>query len=432
MRYNTQNIKRYNYPPFFSSTHGAPLTRHKAASAGIMFALQQAPYLALRATLTMLVPASMAFIAPSTGGVQLGPVLPFGPALRGKVSLMSHRVISGISTETDPHGLAPTVSAAVPGPPEAEGGGSVAAAHAAAVADLCLEGTADGSSSNSNMRSDGDDGQLEGTGGGGVVAVASTAAASGSSTTTTTRIAATATRPPAADNDHDPPPPPPYGSPLELKASAQREGVTVEALSRSRAFVAKIKSLPKFGTWETVLRELAKAEKEEARVRQREEEAAAAAAEEEGSREEGQGLQQKGQGGDDAAGLGSAGGGNERKKKARRAAMAGEAYATCLMYMSHSLRWREALGILDHVRAFGITPDVKSVSAALNACGLAGEWERCVRCGEMTCRLHVGCRLSLEYSCGGLTSSAYITYALLWETVRCRLALHIRRAFTKI
>lgn len=56
--------------------------------------------------------------------------------------------------------------------------------------------------------------------------------------------------------------------------------------------------------------------------------------------------------------------------------MAGEAYATCLMYMAHSLRWREALGILDHVRAFGITPDVKSVSAALNACGQAGEWQR--------------------------------------------------------
>lgn len=58
--------------------------------------------------------------------------------------------------------------------------------------------------------------------------------------------------------------------------------------------------------------------------------------------------------------------------------MVGEAYATCLNYMSHSLRWREALGILDHIRAFGVTPNAKSVSAALNACGQAGEWERYV------------------------------------------------------
>lgn len=140
----------------------------------------------------------------------------------------------------------------------------------------------------------------------------------------------------------------------------------MEALARSRAFVAEIKSLPKCGTWQTVLRELAKAETEEARYRRRE---GAAVRGKEGS----QGRQD----GDAAAGgstSSSSGGGGGINKT--RVAMAGDAYATCLMYMAHSLRWKEALGILDHIRAFGVTPCVKSVSAALNACGQAGEWER--------------------------------------------------------
>lgn len=65
---------------------------------------------------------------------------------------------------------------------------------------------------------------------------------------------------------------PVYGSPLELEASAEQEGVSVAALVRSRAFVKRIRGMRKFGSWEKALEELDQAEREELRFRQQEEE----------------------------------------------------------------------------------------------------------------------------------------------------------------
>ncbi|CAM9656635.1 unnamed protein product, partial [Ectocarpus sp. 12 AP-2014] len=123
-----------------------------------------------------------------------------------------------------------------------------------------------------------------------------------------------------------------YGSPEEVEACAKKEGVSVRALrSRSRALVRRIKRIPKTeSSWEAALRELDRAEREEARHRRRE---------------------QDQQNNNDDAG------------------QDGEPL---------DLMWREALGLLYHIRALGITPNVKSVSATLNACGQAGQWQRCL------------------------------------------------------
>ncbi|CAM9961824.1 unnamed protein product, partial [Ectocarpus sp. 8 AP-2014] len=127
-----------------------------------------------------------------------------------------------------------------------------------------------------------------------------------------------------------------YGSPEEVEASANKEGVSVRALRRSRALVRRTKRIPKTeSSWEAALRELDRAEREEARHRRRE---------------------QDQQNNNDDAG------------------QDGEP----LDLMRAGSRWREALGLLYHIRALGITPNVKSVSATLNACGQAGQWQRCL------------------------------------------------------
>lgn len=59
-----------------------------------------------------------------------------------------------------------------------------------------------------------------------------------------------------------------------------------------------------------------------------------------------------------------------------RVGMADRSYEACLAHMVRSLRWQEAIDLLDHMRSLGITPDVRCVSLALNACFRAGKWER--------------------------------------------------------
>ncbi|CAM9754448.1 unnamed protein product [Scytosiphon promiscuus] len=154
---------------------------------------------------------------------------------------------------------------------------------------------------------------------------------------------------------------PVYGSPLELEVSAKREGVSVSALVRSRSFVKKIRGLRKFGSWEKALRDLDQAEREEWRVRQREQGGVA------GSRHGGVvDLTSTGTGSDGAG------------SSTMRVGMADRSYEACLAHIVRSLRCEEALGLLDHMRSLGITPDVRCVSLALNACGRAGQWERCL------------------------------------------------------
>ena len=287
----------------------------------------------------MLYPTSVGFISPTNGGINLGPGLPVDPALpAGKASLRQqrHRATATTARQSrQQHHVAVG--------PEV-GGASGAAVLEFAVGDrgMKLANVSSSSSSGSKGSKGSKDGSRRRDGAEqpravGVIRRAPPPASTGGAAAAGRRRAT-------------------YGSSLELRASARREGVSVEALMRSRAFVSRIKGLPK-ASWEAVLRELDRAEREEAAAVER---------------------SQKRRNLDPGGGAG-------RPRKARLA-MAGESYAACLVYLAHSHRWREALGVLDHIRALGLTPDVKSVSSALNACGQAGQWQRCaVRCGAARC-----------------------------------------------
>lgn len=52
------------------------------------------------------------------------------------------------------------------------------------------------------------------------------------------------------------------------------------------------------------------------------------------------------------------------------------AYAACLCHIAKCARWKEALEVLERIRAAGFTPDELCVGAALRACNQAGQWQR--------------------------------------------------------
>lgn len=136
----------------------------------------------------------------------------------------------------------------------------------------------------------------------------------------------------------------------QAAAAADWRDAGLDGKSRSFLFVKEIKAIPK---WNGV--KVIKVLEEAHRLS--------------GGRDEADRGTGAGTGGSDG---GSGGGGRDPK----RLQMTSFMYNACISHMSMCGRWQEALQVLDLMREVDFPPDEFCVTAAITACGRAGQWQK--------------------------------------------------------